>query len=196
MRSLFSFSGGTLAGGGGGGAPSSVASIHFPRDNGRRAVRIRRDRQDAAVPQDAPPRLVGDRNAPELAAVDERNLVMLGEALVDERVVGRQQIEHAAVLAHDALEQQLGFARERLPQVVVELGNRSLSGTAFLRFRSCSHWPAKLLTSASDLGSASMRRTCCASTARSCSRPRAARSSSWSSGMLLQRKNDRREARS
>ena len=29
------------------------------------------------------------------------------------------------------------------------------------RLRSCSHWPAKLLTRASERGSASIRRTCC-----------------------------------
>ncbi len=46
---------------------------------------------------------------------------MPGQALVDERVVRIQQIEHAAILAHDAVEQQLGFALERLPQIVVEV---------------------------------------------------------------------------
>ncbi len=44
------------------------------------------------------------------------------EALVDERVVGRQQIDHVAVLAHDALEEQLGLATEPLPQLVVPVG--------------------------------------------------------------------------
>ena len=46
---------------------------------------------------------------------------MLGQALVQERVVGVQQIEHAAILADDALEEQLGFPLEGLPQVVVEV---------------------------------------------------------------------------
>ena len=41
-----------------------------------------------------------------------------------------------------------------------------------------------------------MRCTCCCSTDAFLSLPRSARSSSWSSGMLLQRKNDRREASS
>ena len=39
-------------------------------------------------------------------------------------------------------------------------GNRSELGCTLRRLRSCSHWPAKLSTSACDFGSASMRRTC------------------------------------
>ena len=50
------------------------------------------------------------------------------------------------------------------------------------------------MISASDFGSASIRRTCCSSTAGSLSLPCAARSISSSSGMLLHRKNDSREA--
>jgi hypothetical protein len=38
---------------------------------------------------------------------------MLGEPLVDERVVAVQQVEHAAILVHDRLEQQLDLAAER-----------------------------------------------------------------------------------
>jgi hypothetical protein len=45
-----------------------------------------------------------------------------GEALVEERVVGAQQVEHVAIVANQAVEQQLGLAAERLAQVVVEVG--------------------------------------------------------------------------
>ena len=34
------------------------------------------------------------------------------------------QLQHAAVLAHDALEQHLRFLSERAPQVVVEIGEQ------------------------------------------------------------------------
>ena len=62
--------------------------------------------------------------------------------------------------------------------------------------RRYSHCPAKLLISASDLGSASIRRTCRSSSFGSRSRFLTAASSSSSSGMLLQRRNDSRDARS
>ena len=63
-----------------------------------------------------------ERDAAELAAVDVRDAVVLGQPLVDERVVGRQQVEDVAVLAHDAGEEQLGLALKRLAQRVVEVG--------------------------------------------------------------------------
>ena len=44
------------------------------------------------------------------------------QPLVDERVVRVHQVEHAAILAHDAVEEQLRLALEGLPQVVVEVG--------------------------------------------------------------------------
>ena len=65
--------------------------------------------------------LRAERDAAELAAVHVRDPVVLRQPFVDERVVGRQQIEDAAVLVHDAVEEQLDLAPERLPQVVVEV---------------------------------------------------------------------------
>ena len=51
-------------------------------------------------------------------------------------------------------------------------GNISRSGATFdSRLRSCSHWPMKLLTSASARSSAIIRRTCAASTP-GCAQPR------------------------
>ena len=63
-------------------------------------------------------------------------------------------------------------------------------------FRMCSHWPAKSSTSACERGSASMRCTCSRRTSGSCNVPCTATSTSSSSGMLLHRKNERREASS
>ena len=48
---------------------------------------------------------------------------MPGEPFIDERVVGRHQVEDVAVLANDALEEQLCLATECQTQVVVEIGN-------------------------------------------------------------------------
>ena len=69
-------------------------------------------------------------DAPEAAAVHVGNAVVLGQALVEEGVVGAQQIEHAAVLAHDALEEQLGLLPEGLAQIVVEIREQ----------RACPEW--------------------------------------------------------
>ncbi len=61
------------------------------------------------------------RHAAELRAVDVRNAVVLGQPLVDECVVRRQQIEDAAIFVHDAAEEQFDLALERAAQVVVEV---------------------------------------------------------------------------
>ena len=45
---------------------------------------------------------------------------MLGQPLIEKRVVGPQQVEHAAILAHDAREEQRRFFDERLSQLLVE----------------------------------------------------------------------------
>ena len=46
---------------------------------------------------------------------------MFGQPFVDERVIGREQIDHAAIFVHDAVEEQLRLAPERLPQGAVEV---------------------------------------------------------------------------
>ena len=66
--------------------------------------------------------------------------------------------------------------------------------TATLRMNS--HCPAKFSTSACERGSASMRFTCCCRTSGLLSVFFSATCRSSSSGMLLQRKNDSRDARS
>ena len=65
-----------------------------------------------------------ERDAPEAAAVDVLDAVVFGEALVDERVVRPQQIEHAAILADHAFHEHLRLAPERLAEVVVEVGEQ------------------------------------------------------------------------
>src|SRR5258705_153242 len=72
------------------------------------------------------------RPGPEGAAVDVRNAVMPRQPFVDEGVVRPQQIKDTVVFLDDALEEQLRFAPEGLPQVVVEVGEhprvRALGG--------------------------------------------------------------------
>ena len=68
------------------------------------------------------------------------NAVVPGQALVQERVVGVEQIDDAAILAHDALEEQLRLLLERLAQVVVEVEQRFRdSAGASATLRMCSH---------------------------------------------------------
>ena len=70
--------------------------------------------------------LSGPGDAPEVAALDVPDPVMDGQPLVQERVVGAQQIERAAILADDAFEEQLRLAAERLAQAVVEIRELAL----------------------------------------------------------------------
>ncbi len=100
----------------------------------RRPVRVRRDRHDAALTEQPAAHVVrAELDAPEVAAVHVGNAVVLREALVEERVIGAQQIEHAAILLHDALEQHFGLATERLTKVVVEVGKQPRVGLACCR---------------------------------------------------------------
>ena len=110
---------------------------------------------------------IGQRHPPEARPDHFGDAVVRGQALVDERVVRREQIDHVAVLADDAVEEQLRLALHRLEQVVVGVGieidvridaRRARAGGATAR-RSSS--PAH-----SARGSASMRRTWRRSTCR------------------------------
>jgi len=74
--------------------------------------------------------------------------------------------------------------------------NLSGSGLTTSRLRVSSHCPAKFAANALARGSASMRLTCASSTIGSRSVPDSASASSSSSGIELQRKNERREASS
>ena len=163
----------------------------------RRAVGVRRGQQHAALAEQPPAIRIGQRHAAELLAAHVRNAVVQRQPLVHERVVRGQQVEHAAVLAHDALDEQLDLFAES-PRA----GRRRSSGTrprpARLRRapRIFSHWNAKLVTSDVERGSASSRRTCASSTFGSASVPFSARRSSSSSGGWPSRKNESRDARS
>ena len=143
----------------------------------RRPGRVGGERQDASLAQQSAARAAGGkRDAPEIAALHVGNAVVLGQPLIDERVVGRQQFEHAAILAQDAVEEQLGFPLERR-----RAGSRRNRGTAARpavlasMSRRYSHCAAKLVTSDSERGSASMRRTCCSQNRRIAQLPAAGR---------------------
>ncbi len=75
------------------------------------------------MPQQSSAMAVGRQNdAAEAIALHVGNAVVARQPLVEERVVGTQQIERAAILADDALDEHLGLDAKRLPQRVVEVG--------------------------------------------------------------------------
>ena len=130
LRALsFSFNGGTLGGGRGGGVPRRFSRTHLPRATGD--VRLATDVTSRKLAWPSKPR----RSRPERVTrrnrlpMNVRNSVVPGQSLVHVRVVGIEQIHHAAVFAHDAFEKQLRLAPKRLPQVIVEstrLGSSTL----------------------------------------------------------------------
>ncbi len=75
-----------------------------------------------------PPRWLSERqdHAAEAETLDVGNAVVPCEPLVEERIVGTQQIERAAILANHALDEHLGLDAKRLPQGIVEVGKRLL----------------------------------------------------------------------
>ena len=122
------------------------------------------------------------------------NAVVLGEPLVHERRVGREQREHVAIVPHDVLEEQLRLALHRLWRATAsKSGNRNASGCTFSRSCSRSHCAAKRVDIASARGSASMRFTSALNTAGSDRRFCCASDCRRSSGMRAPQ--EEREAR-
>src|SRR5262245_19399531 len=110
----------------------------------RRAVRVRGYGQDAALPQQPAAVRIAQRDAAELRAVDAANAVMFGQSLIQESVVRVQQIEGAAVLAQDALEEELSFATEGLSQSLVEVGEDVGIGRDGLQISEVQPLPAEI----------------------------------------------------
>src|SRR5262249_48109935 len=162
-------------------------------DHWRRPVRARRVGQNRALTEQAPTRAVGrERDAPESFAVHARDPVVPRQTLVEEGVVGVQQVQHAAVPADDAVEEQRRLVLERLPQVVVEAKQQFRTGPESGR-------AAGVEPLAAAVGAqrpASICFTCWSRTPGLCSVFFSTMLRSSSSGMLLHRKNDRREASS
>ncbi len=168
--------------------PNRFSSTHLPRFTGE--VRVGFDvTVNTLACVNTPPRLSRvERHPAKFLTLDVGHAVVPGQSLVDERVVGVDELQHAAILAHDVGEEQLGFPSHRRRSASSNAGNFSRSGDTVARLRSCSHCPAKFSTSASDLGSASIRRTCRSSVSPWLSLPSRASVNSSSSGMLLHRK--------
>ena len=89
-------------------------AVQYPgaTQHGRGAIGIRGQHQDGALSQQAVARLVVERHATEVAALDRLDAVVHRQALVEEGVVRRQQLDHAAIAAQDAVDEQ--------PQLLLE----------------------------------------------------------------------------
>ena len=94
----------------------------------RRAVAVRGAQQHCAFAEQAAARVVLDGHAAELRAVHRPHAVVAREPLVDERVVGCQQLVHVTVLEQDARDEELDLLREVVAQLVAELGEQPLVG--------------------------------------------------------------------
>ena len=83
-------------------------AIEYPgaAQHGRGAIRIRGQHQDGALAQQAVARRVLERHSTEVAALDRLDAVVHRQALVEEGVVRRQQLEHAAIAAQHAVDEQ------------------------------------------------------------------------------------------
>src|SRR6185436_8354844 len=59
--------------------------------------------------------------APELASANIRNSVVPRQAFIHECVIGVKDVHDAAILAHDRVKHEFGFAADGLPEVLVEV---------------------------------------------------------------------------
>ena len=79
----------------------------------RRAVRVRSHRQDAALAQQAAPVPLWFKvHAAKPAPINIGDPIVASQPFVEERVIRRQQIEHAAIRAQDAVDEELAFPLE------------------------------------------------------------------------------------
>ena len=102
-----------------------------------------------------PPR-IGQRNTAELVAVDALDPVVLGQPLIEERVVGDQQIGDTAILRSvlsTTSSVSLAIAGRRFSSKV----GRARSGKIRSMLRKYRYWPMKFFTSSLERGSLSMR---------------------------------------
>src|SRR5439155_14936838 len=86
----------------------NVAQDPYSANHRRSPRRVGRDRQYTAVPQQSATLAVrSERHAPEAAAVDVRNPVVLCQSLVEKRVVRLDEVEHTAIFTQNAVHEQL-----------------------------------------------------------------------------------------
>ena len=101
--------------------PSSTSNTHLPRRTGE--VRfVGRHREDAAVPEQSSARLIRVSNPREARARHTGDPVVTSQALVDERVVGGQELDHGTVLFYEVQEEKLCLPVHRVGERLIEVG--------------------------------------------------------------------------
>ena len=103
--------------------------------------------QTAAVVQIGP-----ERDAPELRAVNVGDAVVLRQALVEEGVIGGQEIDDVAVLLDDALKEQFRLAAESLAQLVVPVGIEDAVGRSRREIAQVQQLIAEVAAQNADIG--------------------------------------------
>ena len=85
------------------------------------------------MPQEPSAIVVRVADPPEARPGDVGYAVMPRETLVDERVIGRQQLHQASVFAYEVGEEQLRLAPHRLGQLLIEIRVRQSIGLNFFK---------------------------------------------------------------
>src|SRR5215472_7008330 len=67
-----------------------LAALHY-----RRSIRVRRDRENTSLPQQSAAVSIREPYAAKLRAVDLRYAVVLRQPLIQVRIIGTQQVQHA-----------------------------------------------------------------------------------------------------
>ena len=123
-----------------------LAALH-----GAGAGGVRGDREDARLTEQAAPLPALERDLPKLAPLHVGQAVVAGEPFVDERVVGFEKFEHAAIVADDVGEKLLRFPAKRLSELVVEAGKTLRVGLHFVEPAQLEPLAGKVLHERPDL---------------------------------------------
>src|SRR5690606_28632978 len=107
--------------------PEKILEDPLPAYHRRGTVRVGRDGQDAAVAEQPSSRIVFRQlDAAEVRAFDTLDTVVPRDPIVQERVVGIEQLESAPILSNDTAEEQLRLPPQALTQRIVEIREDAL----------------------------------------------------------------------
>ena len=101
-------------------SPQELLQHPLSADGRRRPVGIGGHRQYAGLSEQSVPVRVFKFDAAELIAVNALDPIVLRQALIEEGVVRTQQVDDAMILPHLTFDQEFGFLRKGLAQILVE----------------------------------------------------------------------------
>ena len=95
--------------------------------------------------QDASAALDGSHiHLSKLGAADAGYAVESGQPFIEERVLSVQEIEHTAILAHNVIDEQFGFAAHGLPQAFFKHGEAFHVGPHYVNVLELEPLPGKI----------------------------------------------------